>query len=95
MIRRLLLVVVPIANLAIATTSTAEESFWSKAGRDFSKATDTVSDTAVETSQEAWSDTKRGADKVWTTTKEVSGDAWDATKGAVHDGAEYVEEMTE
>ena len=94
MIRRLLLVVVPIINLAVASASNAE-SFWSKAGRDFNEATDTVSDTAVETSQEAWRDTKRGAGKAWSATKEVSGDAWDATKEAVHDGAEYVEEKTE
>ena len=95
MIQRLLLIVVSIANLAIASASTAQESFWSKAGRDFNRATDEVSDTAVETSQEAWRDTKRGAGKAWSATKEVSGDAWDATKEAVHDGAEYVEEKTE
>ena len=95
MIKRFLLAFTAFATLGITGAATAAESFWSKAGRDFSKATDTVSDTAVETSQEAWSDTKSAAGTTWDKTKEVSGDAWDATKEAVHDGAEYVEEKTE
>ena len=82
------------AALGIAAAATAEESFWSKAGKDFGEATDKVSDTAVETSKDAWSATKRGSSAAWEKTKEVSGEAWDATKGAVHDGAEYVEEKT-
>ena len=83
------------AALSIATPATSEEGFWSKAGRDFSEATETVSDTAVDTSKDAWKATKSGAGAAWDKTKEVSSDVWDGTKKAIHDGAEYVEEKTE
>ena len=83
------------AALGIATAANAEESVWTKAGREIGEAGSAVGHATVETSKDAWEATKSGAGKAWDKTKELSGDAWDATKEAVHEGAEYVEEKTE
>ncbi len=83
-----------IAGLGAVTGKTAGEGYWSRAGREIGEAAGAVSDATVETSQDAWSATKRGTGEAWDKTKEVSGDAWDSTKEVVHDGAEYVEEQT-
>ena len=94
MIQKLILVVTAIAALGAATGTTADEGYWSRAGREIGEAGSALGDATVETSKDAWDATKRGSGEAWDKTKEVSGDAWDATKEAAHDGAEYVEEKT-
>ena len=76
------------AALGIATAANAEESVWTKAGREIGEAGSAVGHATVETSKDAWEATKSGAGKAWDKTKELSGDAWDATKETTSEGWE-------